>query len=62
MTKKIRTHQSPPADFDIWKATDSELIRYGFPKKPVENKEHMKLWDKLKNKKLKCIIPEFKKI
>ena len=56
---KIKLYDKPPDDFDPWNAADRLLIKHGLPKKPSENKAHLKIWNRLKYKKFKYIIPEF---
>lgn len=55
---KVILHQLPPDNFIAAEADEKTLQMFGLPKKP-ENEHHLKIWNRLKNRKFKFIRPHF---
>jgi hypothetical protein len=60
--KTLGTFDRPPAGFDPCKATDRELLRYGFPRRPHAEREHRlhALWQKAFSRPIKPITARLK--
>src|SRR5215469_517906 len=60
----VTTFVPPPPGFDAPKAEDAELIKHGFPRRPVENKKAMERYDAVLRRlqgKLHYIEPTFRR-
>jgi hypothetical protein len=61
---KVRTYAPVPEGFDPRTATDRQLLRYGFPRRPHARAEAdwRARWDKAFVRPVKWIVPEFREI
>ena len=56
----IRLFSRPPDGFKPLEAEDRELRVYGFPRRPTENPELLKRWQKVYDRKIQFIRPVFR--
>jgi Peptidase A4 family len=60
---ELRTFEPPPAGFDPLKAEDADLIKHGFPRRPVEDPRAMQRYEAVLRRmqgKLRYIVPTFR--
>jgi len=58
----VRTFQSPPPGFNPLQAEDRELIRYGFPSRPVGDARMLQRWEKVLSRPIRVIQPAFRAV
>jgi hypothetical protein len=59
---EVETFRPPPHRFDARQASDSDLVRHGFPRRPVEDERAMERYDAVLRRlegKLHYIVPTF---
>jgi hypothetical protein len=58
----IRFFSRPPEGFRPLDAEDRELRAYGFPRRPTENPDQLKRWERAYDRKLQFIRPTFRRM
>ena len=55
------TFDPPPAGFNFLKANESDLLRHGFPRRPVEDPALLKRWERTMIRPFRVIVPQFRR-
>jgi Peptidase A4 family len=59
---KVLTFAPPKSGFNPLKADESELLRHGFPRRPVEDPALLKRWERAMSRPFRVIVPQFRRL